>query len=176
MNTERLQEFIELARAASPQRWRLGFLAVTGATVAALAAGFGIGPFLFVMVVIPAIISTVAAGTQTAIVVIVIVMLQWLGSADDVTSPAALVIALALFTFHATLALLAVTPHSASVSPVVLRRWVQRSAAVGGATIALWAFVLVLEQREPPPDGALFVLALGVLIAAAWAARARSLT
>lgn len=176
MNTEHLQEFIELARAASPQRWRLGFLAVTSATIAALAAGFGIGPFLVVMVVLPAIVSAVGAGTQTSIIVIVIVVLQWLGSANDVTSPAALVIALALFAYHAVLALLAVTPHSASVSPVVLRRWVQRSAIVGGSTIALWAFVLVLEQREPPPDGALLVLALGVLIAAAWAARARSLT
>lgn len=175
MITERLQEFIELARAASPQRWRLGFLAVTSATVAAVAAGFGIGPFLILMVVIPAIISTISAGSQTVVVVIVIVVLEWLGSADDVTSPAALVIALTLFTFHAILTLLAVTPHSASVSPVVLRRWVQRSAVVGGSTISLWAFVLVLEQREPPPDGVLLVLALAVLAAAAWTARARSL-
>ncbi len=176
MITERLQEFIDLARAASPQRWRLGFLAVTSATVAAVAAGFGIGPFLVLMVVVPAILSTINAGTQTAIAVVLIVVVEWLGSADDVTSPAAAVIALALFTFHAILALLAVTPHSASVSPVVLRRWVQRSTVVGGSTVALWAFVLVLEQREPPPDGALLVLALGVLAAAAWAARARSLT
>ena len=176
MNTERLQEFIDLARVVSPQRWRLGFLAVTSATVAAVAAGFGIGPFLVLMVVIPAVISTISAGTQTAVVVVLIVVVEWLGSADDVTSPAALVIALALFVFHAILALLAVTPHSASVSPVVLRRWVQRSSFVGGSTIALWVFVLVLEQREPPPDGALLMLALSVLAVAAWAARARSLT
>ena len=176
MNTERLQEFVDLARAASPQRWRLGFLAVASATSAAVAAGFGAGPFLVLMVVVPAIVATVSAGSHTAIAVIVIIIVEWIGSGGAVTSPAALIIALGLFVFHAVLSLLAVTPHSAALPPTVLRRWVQRSAVVSGATIALWAFVVVLEQREPPPDGVLLVLALAVLVAATTAARSRSLT
>ena len=176
MNTDWLQERIDVARATSLQRWRLGSLAVTSAAVAGVAAGFGIGLFLVVIVVLPAVVSTINAGTQTAVAVIVIVVVGWLGSTGDATSPAAVVVAVALFEFHAILALLAVTPHGATLASAVIRRWAQRSAIVGGATVALWAFVLVLEQREPPPDGVLLVLALGVLVAAAFTARARSLT
>ena len=176
MIADRLQEIIDLARAASPQRWRLGVLAVASALVAAIAAGFGVGPFLAVMVAFPAVLAVVNPGTQLPIAVMVIVIVEWLGSGGSVTSPAVVVLTFGLFVFHTAIALLAVTPHGAGAPPVVLRRWVQRSGVVVAATVGVWAFVVVLEQRAPPPDGFLVVLSLGALAVAAWFARERSLT
>ena len=176
MIADRLQRLIDLARAASPQRWRVGTLAVASALVAAIAAGFGIGPLLAVMVALPAVVAVVNPGTQLGIAVMVIVIVEWLGSGGSVTSPAVVVLALGLFVFHTAIALLAITPHGAGAPTVVLRRWVQRSGVVAAVTVGMWTFVVVLEQRAPPPDGFLVVLSLGALAVAAWFARERSLT
>ena len=55
------------------------------------------------------------------------------------SSPWVLVFAAALFTVHALTALLAATPHTATIGADVIGRWVRRSVVVAVATVLVWA-------------------------------------
>jgi len=171
MTTSRLQSSIDLVRSTSRQRWRLGLAAVVSVMVAAIVAGFAIGPFLILLVTLPAVFAAVRPGSPAALATIAVVAAEWLGSADEAASPGSIVVAIGLFGFHAAISLLAVTPHSARVDAHVIRRWTQRSAAVTIATTFVWAMVAAMDRRQPPASSVLLFLALGSLAAATWLAR-----
>ena len=103
------------------------------------------------------------------------VVLQWLSFADDVTAGRSVVVALCLFTFHACLALMAVTPHSAVIGRAVIQRWLGRGAVVAIATLAVWGLVVVFDRREPSGSTPLTLLGLLAVAAAVLALRHRSL-
>lgn len=163
MITERLQRWIDTALMASAQRWAFGLAAVVMATGALLVTLLGTGDrfgWFAVLTVVLAAIAAVQAGSHTAAVVIVLAVLQWMSAVDDPTTPRSLVVAVCLLVFHSLLALMAVTPHSTTVPPDVLRRWAQRVGAVTITTAAVWALVRVLQQRDAPADPRLTLLAL----------------
>lgn len=165
MMTDRLQRWIDTALMASAQRWAFGLASVATATGALLVALIGIGDrfgWFAVLTVVLAAIAAVQAGSHTAAVVIVLVVLHWMSAVDDPTTPRSLVVAVCLLVFHSLLALMAVTPHSTTVPADVLRRWVQRVGAVTVATAAVWVLVRLLQQRDAPADARLTTMALVV--------------
>jgi hypothetical protein len=137
----------------APQRWILGLSSVIAALVATLVAGSsGGGQSLLVssVVVAFAVGSAIRPSTHTAIGVVAVVTWQWLSTNDDALSPLAVVVASALFAFHALIALMAVLPTTAAIDRAAARRWAQRSALVVGATLAMWGAVLLMDQRQAP--------------------------
>lgn len=163
MITARLQHWLDTLRATSPHRWALGAVAVL-AVVAAIAvslvgSGRSFGWF-GLTIVVTAFVATIQAGSHTGFAVIALVALFWLGTVDDVTSPRSMIVATCLFVFHTALALMAVTPHSSSIHPDVLRRWLARSTPVVVATVVVWVLVGVFDRRDAEADPALTLLAL----------------
>ncbi len=137
----------------APQRWLLGLASVVTALAATLVAGAsGGGQSLLVssVVVAFAVGSAIRPATHTALGVPVVVTWQWLSTNDDALSALVVVVAAALFTFHAVVALAAVLPMTAAVDRAAARRWVQRGALVVGATLAMWGAVLLMDQRQAP--------------------------
>lgn len=161
--TARLQRWIDAATTASPQRWAFGISAVVAAVgallVTLIGSDDGFGWFAGLTVALAAT-AAIQAGSHTAVVVVALVVVQWMSATDDVTTPRSLVAAVCLLVFHSLLALMAVTPHSATVDAAVVRRWAQRAGAVALATAAVWALALVLERRDAPANPHLTLLAL----------------
>ena len=161
--TNRLQRWIDAAMTASPQRWTFGIMAVGTIAIALLVtlsnADGGFGWFAGLTIVLAAV-AAIQGGSHTAAVVLALVILQWMYVVDDVTTPRSLVVALCLLAFHSLLALMAVTPHSTTVHPGVLRRWAQRVLTVAVATTIVWVFVRVFEQRDAAANSQLTLLAL----------------
>lgn len=161
--TSRLQRWIDAATTASPQRWAFGVTAVVAVVVAILATLVGtevrFGWFAALIVTV-ATAAAIQAGSHTALVVVVLVVIQWMSATDDVTTVRSLVVALCLLVFHSLLALAAVTPHSATAHAEILRRWVQRGGAVAFATTGVWALVWAFERRDAAANPQLTLLAL----------------
>ncbi len=161
--TTRLQRWIDAATTASPQRWAFGIAAVGTIALALLVTlsdtDGGFGWFAGLTVVLAAA-AAIQGGSHTAAVVLALVILQWMYAVDDVTTPRSLVLALCLLAFHSLLALMAVTPHSTTVHPGVLRRWAQRVMSVAAATTIVWVLVRVFEQRDAAANSQLTLLAL----------------
>ncbi len=159
----RLQQWLDVAAMASRQRWAFGTLAVGSVFVALLATlvgsddGFG---WFSAMIVIVATVAAIQPGSHAAAVVVALVVVQWLSAADDVTTPRSLVVAPCLLVFHGLIALMAVTPHSATVAVEVVRQWARRSIVVAVATTAVWVLVHVFERRESAANPHLTLLAL----------------
>ncbi len=136
MITARLQHWLDTLRATSPHRWALGAAAVLSVVVAIatilVGSGRSFGWFALFIVVV-AVVATVQAGSHTGFAAIALVAGFWLGTVDDVTSGRSVIVAICLLVFHTALALMAVTPHSSTIHPDVLRRWLARSTLVVGA-------------------------------------------
>jgi hypothetical protein len=166
MNVEWLQALIGRLVLVSWQRWGLiasAVAAATGAsTVTALATGRQTGVVL-VIVVCLAIASVVRPDSHTAAVVVAIVVWQWLASIDDSTTAWSIALATLLFVFHSTVALMAVTPIGAVIEWSVLMRWSRRGAVVVGATVVMWALVVVMNERRAAGNVALTAVGLLVL-------------
>lgn len=161
--TARLQRWIDTASLVSTQRWAFGVVAVVSIVGALVFTSVGTDDrfgWFAVLTVGLAIVATVEAGSHTAAVVIGLVVLQWMSATDDVTTVRSLPVALCLLVFHCLLASMAVTPHSATVHPDVLRRWLQRTGAVAIGTGVVWLLVGALERRDAPADPQLTALAL----------------
>lgn len=163
MMTAGLQRWLDTAATASPQRWTLGTIAIASVAAAVVAGAIGSGDrvgWFSVAIVTLAAVAVIQAGSHTATAVIALVVVQWLSATDDVTTARSLVVAVSLLTFHGLLALMAVTPHSATVHPRILRRWARRSGLVVAATTAVWVLVRVFERRESEANPHLTLLAL----------------
>ena len=151
----------------APQRWLLGLSSVGAALVATLVAGSsGGGQSLLVSSVVLAfaIGSAIRPATHTAIGVLVVVTWQWLSTNDDALSPLVVVVASALFAFHALTSLMAVLPTTAAIDRAAAGRWATRSALVVGATLAMWGAVLLMDQRDAP--GSVLLTFVGFLTVA----------
>ena len=163
MMTAHLQRWIDTASLVSTQRWAFGVIAVASIVGALLLTSVGTDDrfgWFAVFTVVMAVAAAVQAGSHTAAAVVALVVLQWLSAIDDVATPRSLPVALCLLVFHVLLAVMAVTPHSATVHPDVLRRWLQRTGAVAIATGIVWLLVGALERRDAPADPQLSLLAL----------------
>ena len=163
MMAARLQRWLDIATMTSRQRWATGIIAVVSIAVALAATvtgtDDGLGWFSLALVALAAV-AVIQPGSHTATVVIAVVVVRWLATADAVSGPRSLVVALCLLTFHGLLALMAVTPHSAAVHREVLRRWVLRGGAVGMVTTLVWLLARVLARRESAANPNLTLLAL----------------
>ncbi len=167
-----IEEFLQLrldqALATSRQRWVLGGVAVLAVVVASVLAMAGRVPaqgatIMLTISVAAAIVAVSASGTHIGVIVVAIVILQWVGYADAETSLRTVGVALCLYLFHALTALIASTPHTADIAPVVLRRWAARSVLVTAATIAVWGLVVAFEQRSDAGSEVVTVVGLAVI-------------
>lgn len=177
MEGRRLQDVITTLRGTTAQRWALGGLAVTAIVVALATTVAGTDqPFgWFALFVISlAVISAIQPGWNTSATVIALVVIEWLATTDEVTDGRAVVVASCLFVFHASLALIAVTPHTTSAPGTVVRVWALRSAFVVAATWAVWLLVQIGEQRDAAGDPLLTLTALAAVGAAAFVLRRRA--
>ena len=151
MNIEYLQDVLDRLRVTSGQRWLFVAVAVVCAvgasTMTALAAGHQTGVVLALVFGFSAT-ACARADSNTALATTGIILWQWIGTVDDATSTWAVGTALCVFVFHTLIALMAVTPITATVVPSVLRRWLGRMVLVALATLAMWAGVVVLDQRQ----------------------------
>ena len=177
MIDDRLQRWLDELRATAPQRWALGSIGVVAIVVAMATtivdADQRFGWFGW-FVVVTAVVAMVQAGSHTALLTIALVVVRWLGAVDDVTTPRTIIVAVCLLAFHSSLALMAVTPHTAPIAAEVLRRWARRCGLLVVATIIVWLLAHALEQRQAPADPFLTLLALGTLGAATVLLRRRS--
>ncbi len=177
MNAGQFQRWIDQLAMVSAQRWAFAALAVVSAagafTTAAVVGGEEVG-FVLVLLVGLAIAAVIHPDSHTALVVEVVVVWQWLAGTDDVTNPAVVAVASGLFVFHVLIALMAVTPSSAVVDRVLVRRWLRRSGWVLIAIGAMWLVVVVMVDRRAPGNAFLTVLAMVVLAAFALSIRSFS--
>lgn len=156
-----LQRLIDRVQATSAQRWLLGALAVIAAVAAAVATDLAAAsdmPWLTGVTAIVALVAAVSAGSHAGSVVVGLTFARWAVGVDDVATPWALLAALCLLVFHAALALMGATPHTATVDRVVLVRWAARVGGVAAATAGMWGLVAVLD-RWRLPGGTLLALA-----------------
>jgi hypothetical protein len=167
-----LEQRVAALRATSLQRWLLGVIAVIGPCV--VCAITRTGPVLALVVPL-AVASAVRPDSHIGLFVIAITVWCWLARIDDAASPLALVAALSLFVYHASLALMSTMPSSGSIDPAVLTRWIKRSVPVAAATVAVWGLVAAMRGRGLVGNVTLSVAAMVVIAIAAIAARVRSL-
>jgi hypothetical protein len=96
------------------------------------------------------------------------VVLQWLAIADDTTSAWSMLLALCLFVFHSAVALMALTPISATIDRSIVLQWARRSGLIVIVTIAMWSLVLVMNERRAAGSAALtaigFITLTGVML------------
>lgn len=174
MTTSALQEVIDRAAVTSGQRWALAAGAVaaalTASVLAAVAAG-GTSPVLPIIVVAMSIAAVIRADSHVALAAAGLVFTQWTFGVDDLTTPLAMPAALALFMFHAVVALLAVTPPTVTVDAAVLARWGRRSLIVAAATCWTWLTAAMLAGQNTAGSVALTAMALLALAALLVAAR-----
>lgn len=177
MFDDRLQHWLNTVRDTAPQRWALGSAGVLAIIVALAATLIGSGQrfgLFGVVIVATAAIAAIQAGSNTALLTISLAAVQWLSAADHVTTARSFVVAICLFVFHSTLALMAVTPHTAEIHPETLRRWARRGALVTAATLGVWLLAFWFERREAQANPLLTVFALAALCAAVVLVRRRS--
>ena len=172
MNSAQLQEWFDRLALVTVQRWVFVATAVSSVVAASTTTavvGGGQTPIVLVLLIGLAIAAAVRPDSHTALLVETVVVWQWVAGVDDTTSPGAVAVATCLFVFHAVIALMAVTPSSAVVDRLLVRRWVLRAVGVVVATLAMWLIVAVMAQRDGPGSVALALialLALGALIVA----------
>jgi len=150
----------------SPQRWLLAATAViaaVGTSILVGVTGGGLPPLVLAIVGALAVTATARPDTHTALVVVGVVVWQWLVVTDDPTGPVVVATALGLLVFHTTIALMAAAPVTATFGTDLLLRWLARAAVVGGATVATWALVLLMETRRA--DGNALLTFAGFVVA-----------
>jgi len=159
----------------SPQRWSMSFAALVAAAGAAVVTGAAAGGqslFAITLVIGLAGLTVARPDTHLGLGVLVTVVWYWLAAVEDPTSPWVMAVAVALFVFHAVVALLATTGPAATIDPVSLRRWLLRSTAVVAATVTTWLVVVVFDRQSSP--GSVWLTALALVAALALTAALRS--
>lgn len=166
MSSTRVQDAVDQLAAASLQRW----LFATGAIIAAGAAsilasldGGRVSPVATGIVVVLAAITTVQPSSQTGLLVIAAVFWQWVVMVDDETTAWTIGVAISLLVFHTTIALMAVTPHTATVARSVVLLWLRRIMIVAVGTIGVWLLAAAFEGWRSTGSTALTVTALVAL-------------
>jgi hypothetical protein len=170
---------IDGVRATSGQRWLLAVIAVLSPVIACIVIGAATDftpTAVAVIVGLLAIASAVRPDTHIAVFVIVVVVVFWLARIDDVTTPWALIVAVALFAYHAVISLMSTAPSSAVFDHATVRTWLRRSFLVVVGTVAVWGLVLALDQGRRPGNGLLSLAALAALMIAIVLVRARSVS
>lgn len=178
MNAERLQAVIDEILGTSRQQWVLRIIAVVtpiGAALAASASSGGWWPVGLLLVGSLAIASAVRPDTHLALVTVVVLVWRWLVAVDDVGTPWLPVAASCLLAFHSVIALLSTVPTGGEVPLASLGRWSRRAALASSMTVAMWALVTLLDQREAAGNGLLTAVALAIVAAAAVMIRSRSI-
>jgi hypothetical protein len=176
MSVSTSQRLIDTVWVVSWQRWVFGAVSVAAAGCASIAGGLAAGSQNGVVI---ALVLALAAGaaaspdSHTALAVEVVVVWQWLASTDDPTSPWVIAVAVALLVFHVVVALMATTPITTIVDSSILQRWAVRSLAIVVAVVAVWALVVVADEREASGSVLLTIVAFVTLAAIVTSARAR---
>lgn len=178
MNDGMLQELLDRIAITSWQRWMLLSLAIVSAlgasTISAVVEGQQtIG--MLVLVIAVAFATVLRPDSHFGLATEVLILWQWLISADDVTTPWSIGIAWCLFTFHCCVAMMAVTPITAVVARPILAVWARRGVVVAVVTIAMWLLVSALDQRDAVGRGVLTAAALLALAALTFVASRRSI-
>jgi hypothetical protein len=160
--------FVRLAIAASA-------LLAAGCT-AALADGSR--PWQWLLIIgVPGVACAVLPDSHFGLVVIVAVVVPWLASVDDRTSPWSAVLGVLLAVFHVSMAAAASAPGAARWTPTMSRRYLQRVLAASAAAVFAWLVIVGLDEYAPSSPavavGALFVLAIGAVWARSGAVRGR---
>lgn len=176
MNDGQLQRWLDQIALTSWQRWVLIALAIASAaaasTTSALAAGHQTTG-VFVLIIASALLATLRADEHTALITEVLVVWQWIASVDDVTTAWSVLAATCLFTFHSTIALMAVTPIGAVIGRDVVQLWLIRAAVVSAATVAMWLIVVIIDQGSLPGQPLLTSAGLAALAGLVLLARHR---
>lgn len=178
MNVVRLQARLDQAVATSLHRWVLMFVAVTSLAapsfVIAAATPFT-DTWVAYCVLVLALVVVVEPGEQLGLVMLAIVFFQWLTLDQAVTSPWSMAFAICIYVFHTSVALMAVTPHTASIQRDIQIRWTFRSLVVAAATVGVWLLVVAFERDDPSSGNvALTAMALVVLTVAVVVFQSRS--
>lgn len=141
-------------------------LGPVGALLAAASAGSAPPVWLVALVSLLAVLAAVApdSGLPTAVLVAVV---AWWAVADDPLHGSVLAAAAMLTAVHVASLLAAVGPPETPLDAALVRRWVQRGAAVLLVSPALWVVARELDGR-PRPDG-LWPAALAVVLVAVMA-------
>jgi hypothetical protein len=151
MRWSQLQRPVLLVPSVSWQRWAL----IAVAVITALAAS----TFTALAARHPAVVALVLVGmlgvasvtwpdSHAATAVEAIVVVQWLTTTDATTTAWTIPVALCLFVFHVVIALMALTPISATVARSTLLRWSRRCGWVVVATLGMWALVSVMAEQR----------------------------
>jgi hypothetical protein len=168
MTVGRLQLWIDRLWLVSTQRWMfiaLSLCCVAGAsTVTALASGTQTGVAVALMLALAGV-AVVRPDSHAALGVEVAMVWQWLATTDDATSRWTVPFAVLLLAFHTLIALMAVTPITASVPVSLLGRWVWRCGFVAATAVGVWAIVVIMDQRRAA--GSVALTALGFVTLAA---------
>ncbi len=176
--TEYLQELLDQLAATSRQRWMLGsgvvITAVTGSLVTTVPAERG-ATFLTVVIAFWAVVAAFLPDSLAGLVVIAGVGLQWIVTVDDPTTPWSLVIALDILIVHCLLAVMAVTPASATIHPRALLATMRGAPVAVLTAVVVWALAALLEGRDAPGDPRLMLAALVGITVGAILVRTRSL-
>ena len=177
MNWNRLQRPMLLVPRVSRQRWALmavGVLAASAASMfTALAAGHQVGVVLALILGF-AVASVLLPDSHATTATETIVVLQWWAMTDRNTSAWSILVALSLFVFHAAVALMALTPITATIARSIVLRWARRSALIVVATLAMWSLVLLLNERRATGSAALTAIGLVTLTGLILVTRAHS--
>jgi hypothetical protein len=176
--TEVLQAWIDRLYATSGQHWVLRVLSVAAAVGAVCATGVASGRWWGVGVLLVVVLSGASAlrpDLHTGAVIVVVIWWTWLGTVEDVLTPWLLVVSIAVLVFHASTALMATVPPSATVPRASLLRWAARTASVGAATVAVWTLAVAFDSRAWRGNAVLTGVALAAIAAGAIAVRRRSL-
>lgn len=179
MNGGQLQEWLDRLSITSWQRWTLIALTVASAATASSICAVVEGrqaTGVLVLIVIAALASAVRSDSHTALIAEVLIVWQWLVSADDVTTAWSIALAACLALFHCSVAIMAVTPISAVVGAPLLLMWARRASFMVGAAVVVWFLVVLLDQGAAVGRPALTAAGLAVLAALALLAARRSLS
>ena len=172
------QERLDQLRAVSGQRWVLVLIAVITPVLACLATGVASGSnptAVSVAVAGLAVCAVLRPDAHTDIFVLIVIVGFWLAQVDDVVTPWAIVVALAMLGHHVVMSMMAAAPNGAVFDPAIVRRWLMRSGLVSIATGGVWATVFALDHRRLAGNAALLLAALVALVLATVGIRARSL-
>ena len=177
MNSLSLQQWVDEFLATSRRQWLLRLVVVVapvGAVLAVTAATGRWWPFGLLMVTILATASAIRPDTHTALGVVVLIVWYWSVQVDAVDTPWLPVAGICLLVFHSVVALSATIPTGGEVPNVTLGSWLRRMALGGGATLGMWALVVVFDRGDAAGNGVLTALALAVVVGGAVLVRSRS--
>jgi hypothetical protein len=178
MNPSAPQRGIDEFLGTTRQQWMLfvvALVAPVGAALAASAVHEAWWPLGLSLVGILAAASAIRPDTHTALIVIGVIVWRWLAVVDDIGTPWLPVATICLLVYHSVISLSASVPTGGNIPTATLSRWLRNVVLGGGATMGVWALVLLFDQRDAAGNGLLTGLALAIAAVGAVLIRTRSL-